>query len=63
MEQKEIFISYCRNDIAIAREIKNKIEPKTSVSCWMDMEGIESGSQFQEGNAPNLNTNKETYIR
>lgn len=63
MEQKEIFISYSRNDIAIAREIKNKIEAKTSVSCWMDMEGIESGSQFQEGNAPSLNTNKETYIR
>lgn len=48
MDKKDIFISYSRKDIAIAREIKKKVETKTSVSCWMDMEGIESGSQFQD---------------
>lgn len=48
MDRKDLFISYSRKDIAIAREIKKKVETKTSVSCWMDMEGIESGSQFQD---------------
>lgn len=45
---KKIFISYSRKDITIAREIKKKVETMTSVRCWMDMEGIESGSQFQD---------------
>ena len=48
MNRKDIYISYSRKDIAIAREIKKKVETKTSVSCRMDMEGIERGSQFQD---------------
>ena len=47
MEQK-VFISYCRKDLHLARRIKAEIEKSTSISCWMDMEGIESGSQFED---------------
>lgn len=45
---KDIFISYSRHDIDVARDIKQRIEASTSAECWMDMEGIESGSQFQD---------------
>lgn len=45
---KDIFISYSRHDINVARDIKQRIEASTSAECWMDMEGIESGSQFQD---------------
>lgn len=44
----EIFISYCRKDIAKAKRIKEEIEELTSVKCWMDIDGIESGSQFED---------------
>ena len=44
----EIFISYSRKDISKAKKIKEEIEKITSVSCWMDLDGIESGSQFED---------------
>lgn len=47
MEQK-IFISYCRKDFAKAKRIKEEIERTTSAKCWMDLDGIESGSQFED---------------
>jgi len=40
----EIFISYRRKDISKANKIKEEIEKTTSVSCWMDLDGIKSGS-------------------
>ena len=47
MEQG-IFISYSRKDLQRAKRIKGEIEETTSIRCWMDMEGIESGSQFED---------------
>ena len=44
----EIFISYSRKDISKAKIIKEEIEKITSLSCWMDLDGIESGSQFED---------------
>lgn len=45
---EKIFISYCRKDLAKAKQIKKEIERATSTRCWMDLEGIESGSQFED---------------
>ena len=46
---KEIFISYSRKDIDKVKTIKGQIEMLTGADCWMDLEGIESGSpQFDE---------------
>lgn len=45
---EKIFISYCRKDLAKAKQIKKEIEKSTSTRCWMDLEGIESGSQFED---------------
>ncbi len=48
MKEYDIFISYCRKDIAKAKRIKEDIERNTSAKCWMDLDGIESGSQFED---------------
>lgn len=45
---QDIFISYSRKDIQQAKRIKAEIEERTSLKCWMDMDGIESGSQFED---------------
>ncbi len=45
---EKIFISYSRKDISKAKKIKEEIEKITSASCWMDLDGIESGSQFED---------------
>ncbi|MBQ2882819.1 MAG: TIR domain-containing protein [Alphaproteobacteria bacterium] len=42
------FISYSRKDLEIATQIKNEIERVCGAKCWMDMEGIESGDQFED---------------
>lgn len=42
------FISYSRKDLDIAARIKNEIERVSGAKCWMDMEGIESGDQFED---------------
>ena len=47
-QQTSVFISYSRKDIEKARAIKAEIEKHTSCQCWMDMEGIESGDQFED---------------
>lgn len=46
--QYEVFISYSRKDINKVRKIKAEIERVTGVPCWMDMEGIEGGVEFEE---------------
>ncbi len=47
-KQTSVFISYSRKDIDKARAIKAEIEKRTNCQCWMDMEGIESGDQFED---------------
>lgn len=43
----KIFISYKRQDKDIVFPVVDLIKQKTGVDCWIDMEGIESGDQFQ----------------
>ena len=45
---EKIFISYCRKDLTKAKQIKKEVERATSTRCWMDLEGIGSGSQFED---------------
>ena len=42
---KEIFISYSRDDIKDVKKIKDELEA-SGFRCWMDLEGVESGSEF-----------------
>ena len=44
--QREVFISYSRKDLSIVEKIKNEIEQSTGQECWMDLTGIESGSEM-----------------
>ena len=44
----DIFISYSRKDIEKVKTIKADIESETSADCWMDLDGIESGEQFEK---------------
>lgn len=43
-----IFISYSRKDLVKAEQIKKEIEDITKQKCWFDIDGIESGSQFED---------------
>ena len=44
----DIFISYSRHDLAEVKTIKESLEAQ-GLSCWMDLQGIESGSwEFSE---------------
>lgn len=45
-EPTPIFISYKREDSDIVFHIREKIEQKTGIKCWIDLEGIESDAQF-----------------
>ena len=45
---KPIFISYSRIDKNIVFPFVKRIEQELSTTCWIDYEGIESGSQFEE---------------
>lgn len=48
-EKYDIFISYSRSDLKKVKAIKAELERTTHAKCWMDLEGIESGSpQFDE---------------
>lgn len=42
--QRDIFISYSRRDIGLVKQIKEEIEKSIGIHCWMDINGIESGS-------------------
>lgn len=44
----DIFISYSRKDLEKVKSIKADIESETSADCWMDLDGIESGEQFEK---------------
>lgn len=43
----KIFISYKRQDKNKVFPIVEEIKKKTGLDCWIDLEGIESGDQFQ----------------
>lgn len=45
---KPIFISYSRIDKNIVFPFVKRIEQELNTTCWIDFEGIESGSQFEE---------------
>lgn len=45
---KPIFISYSRIDKNTVFPFVKKIEQELNTICWIDFEGIESGSQFEE---------------
>ena len=45
---KPIFISYSRIDKNIVFPFGKRIEQELNTTCWIDSEGIESGSQFEE---------------
>lgn len=42
----DVFISYKRKDFDIVNKIKQEIENNANVSCWIDLDGIETDSQF-----------------
>lgn len=44
----KIFISYKRVDKDIVFPIVDDIYRRTGIKCWIDLEGIESGDQFQK---------------
>lgn len=44
----KVFISYKRQDKNIVFPIVDEIRRQTGVDCWIDIEGIESGEQFQK---------------
>lgn len=46
--ENEIFISYSRHDSSIVHPFVNKIQDVLKIKCWIDMEGIESGDQFED---------------
>lgn len=47
--KQDIFISYSRKDLKLVNSIKQQIEEITACKCWMDLNGIESGSiQFTD---------------
>ena len=43
-----IFISYSRHDKDIVFPFVERIEKELNTTCWIDYEGIESGSQFED---------------
>ena len=43
----DIFISYSRQDLEQVKPVKEEIERITGASCWMDLNGIESGQIFK----------------
>ena len=45
---KEIFISYSRKDFDKVKAIKDEIDREVGIDCWMDLDGIESGSREYE---------------
>jgi len=49
MEMKYyVFISYSRKDLELVKEIKAEIDRQVGIDCWMDLDGIESGEQFED---------------
>lgn len=45
---REVFISYSRKDLEEVKKIKYEIDKEVGIDCWMDLDGIESGEQFED---------------
>ena len=50
MDQKSntVFVSYCRKDKKRVTAMVKEIEEQSGASCWLDINGIESGLQFED---------------
>lgn len=46
MKQSQIFISYSRKDISLAKSIVSHITEETGIIPWIDLTGITSGDEF-----------------
>lgn len=46
--EREIFISYSRNDKAVVLPYVKQINEAVGRNCWIDLKGIESGVEFEE---------------
>ena len=44
----DVFISYSRKDLELVKEFKAEIGRQVGIDCWMDMDGVESGEQFED---------------
>lgn len=44
----DVFISYSREDLSVVEPLVKDIEQKAGVKCWIDWNGIETGTQFEE---------------
>lgn len=44
----DVFISYSRKDLELVKKIKSEIDRLVGIDCWMDLDGIESGEQFED---------------
>ncbi len=54
----EIFISYSRRDFDTVKAIKDQLDRELGIECWMDIDGIESGEQFEEVIVKAINTHE-----
>ena len=48
MSDSRIFVSYSRADKPQVLDLVRRIESETGARCWIDLTGIESGSQFED---------------
>lgn len=48
MSDSRVFVSYSRADKPQVLDIIRRIESDAGVKCWIDLTGIESGSQFED---------------
>lgn len=46
--KSKIFISYSRKDLAVVRRLRDEIHSRTGILPWMDLSGIETGTQFAD---------------
>ena len=47
-EKNVVFISYSRRDKEMVLPLVKDIEAKSHTHCWIDLQGIESGAQFED---------------
>ncbi len=44
--KRDVFISYSRKNLNQVMEVKNQIDSTCGTDCWIDLKGIESGSEM-----------------
>lgn len=47
-ESGEIFISYARADLEVVKPMVETLRESTGIDPWIDLEGIETGAQFED---------------